>query len=71
MSERRAGGILVLDIEGWTLSVQVRDGGYEVCITEDGKCPATHYVRLDHEQSDTLRDFLVETSPPAKTEAAL
>lgn len=56
-------GILTLDVEGWTLSVRTHDGGYEVSITEDGKCPASHYVRLDHEQADTLRDFMVETSP--------
>lgn len=58
----RANGILTLDVEGWTLSVRVLDGGYEVSMTEDGKCPSSHYVRLDHDQSDTLRDFIVETS---------
>jgi hypothetical protein len=65
---KRTSGILTLDVGEWTLSVRVLDGGYEVSITEDGKCPATHYVRLDHEQSDTLHDFVVETSaaqPPA------
>jgi hypothetical protein len=65
---KRTSGILTLDVEGWTLSVRVLDGGYEVSLTEDGKCPATHYVRLDHEQSDTLHDFLMETTaaqPPA------
>ncbi len=55
--------ILCLDVEGWTLKVRPLGEGFEVSITEDGKCPASHYVRLDQEQSSTLRDFL---TPDAK-----
>ena len=58
-------GILCLDVGGWTLSVRTLGGGFEVSITEDGKCPASHYVRLDQEQSGTLRDFLNEMAAPA------
>jgi hypothetical protein len=54
------GGILVLDIEGWTLEVKTLGEGFQVAITEDDKPPTSHYVRLDKEQSESLRQFVNE-----------
>jgi hypothetical protein len=56
-------GILCLDVEGWTLSVRTLAGGFEVSVSDDAKPAASHYVRLDPEQSETLRDFLNEIMP--------
>ncbi len=62
-------GILVLEVGTWCLSVRSHDGGFEVSITEDDKPPTSHYVRLDREQSETLREFINETLPsPAQSE---
>jgi len=56
-------GILCLEVGTWNLSVRTHDGGFEVSVNDDGKPPASHYVRLDPEQSETLRDFLNEAMP--------
>lgn len=55
--------ILALEIGTWILEVKSRGDGFQVTIVEDTKPPTSHYVRLDREQSESLRQFLNEASP--------
>lgn len=56
--------ILLLEIEDWILEVKNYGGGFQVALIEGNQPAVTHFVRLDKEQSETLRDFLVEASEP-------
>jgi hypothetical protein len=53
-------GILLLEVENWLLEVKSHGEGFQVAIIEDTQPSTTHFVRLDKEQSETLRKFLNE-----------
>jgi hypothetical protein len=55
--------ILLLEVETWILEVKNHGEGFQVSIVEDTKPATTHCVRLDREQSETLRQFMNEASP--------
>ncbi len=55
--------ILVLEVGTWILEVRSHGDGFQVAITEDDKPPTSHYVRLDREQSESLRQFMNDALP--------
>jgi hypothetical protein len=54
--------ILLLQIEKWVLEVKTHGDGFHIAMIEDDKPATSHYVRLDAEQSESLREFLNEAS---------
>ena len=57
--------ILLLEIENWILEVKNHGEGFQVSIIEGTAPSTTHYVRLDREQSESLRQFMNEAAPVA------
>ncbi len=55
--------ILILNIGDWLLEVKNHGEGFQVAMIEGDKPATSHYVRLDREQSESLRQFMNEASP--------
>lgn len=58
---------LVLEVNDWILEVKTRGGGFQVSLIEANQSAVTHFVRLNRDQSETLRQFLNDASPPPST----
>lgn len=54
---------LILDIDGWKLEVAPHGEGVTVAITTGDRGAATHYVRLNQEETERLREYFAPALP--------